>query len=259
MCYQGCGPDFNTKIVDSTPHDISTRPTFIDCWDYCRSLCTDWWCSCHAWSYHELSEKCYTYPGPFQCHQTANGTGWVSGGLCFEDNTRPILEYEAIPGGDVTKSSKLTIGNLLGATAPFDDGLTAAGGEITKVTMYTDKYFTHPNVIVGIQITYGGSEAILHGKQTENKTECKFDPGSGEAITQIFGTAIDSPSSSAALIYSLGFSTDVVSACVAGNQDGGYTFRQDTTGQTKIYATGLLTPRNPNILGQLTFIIGNRN
>merc|ERR1719317_350783 len=186
MCYQGCGPDSDTMIVDSTPHDISTRETFNDCWDYCRSLCADLWCSCHAWSYHEPSAKCYTFPGPFQCHQTAFGAGWISGGLCFENNTRPILEPMEIPGGDVNKPSTLTIGNLYGATASFDDSKTAAGGEITKITMYTDTYFNHPNVIVGIQINYGGSLTNVHGKKTTNNHSCTFVPGGGITIREIY-------------------------------------------------------------------------
>jgi len=255
MCYKGCGPDFNTKIVNSTPIDVSTRPTFYDCWDYCRALCTDLWCLCHAWSYDEPSETCYTYPGPYHCHQTVLELDWVSGGLCFGNNTRPILEADTVPGTitftSTTVTNTLKIGNLSGATTHFSDEPISTGGGITKVTMYKGTYFKFDDVIVGIKITYGTTTSAVHGKQTDDSFSCEFQPQSGNGIVNIYGTSVNSPTANNALIYSLGFNQDTATTtCIFGNAAGGTSFSQDVTDLK--FISGLTTPSAP-VLGQITF------
>jgi len=253
MCYKGCGPDFNTKIVNSTPIDVSTRPTYYDCWDYCRARCTELFCTCHAWSYDEPSETCYTYPGPFHCHQTVFEEGWVSGGLCFGNNTRPILEAENVPGTiiDANVTSTLTLGDLVGATIAFTDEPFSTAGKITKVTMYKGKFFTIDDVIVGIQITYGTStKGALHGKQTNESMTCEFQPNAGNPIVNIYGSAVNNHANNA-LIYSLGFNQGFITpTCIFGNIAGGNQFKQEV--KDVEFITGFTTETAP-VLGQITF------
>lgn len=149
-------------------------------------------------------------------------------------------------------------GSLISATTPFSDAATATGLP-TKILIYAGPAGLHPNVIVGIQVTYGDVTGQLHGRKTANVTTCIADPKNDIYFAQFRGHAIENNDTSS-FITQLGvFNNDGNQVCLpnmfAGSGQTGKSFNapaaaSKTTGLGYIKGKVSDTP----LLGQLTFV-----
>jgi len=113
-------------------------------------------------------------------------------------------------------------GNLVSAKKKFTekDKATAA---ITKIIIFTGKFSTFENVVVGIQTTYGSSSAGPVNGREGNKTVCKADPKNGNFFSQITGRALNNGDLNS-FIYQLGFRNnagqDLCDPPLSGSEQG---------------------------------------
>lgn len=122
----------------------------------------------------------------------------------------------------------LTQGNLVNAIVDFTD-INSASGDITEIIIHSGSYSGQNNVIVGVQFSYAGQQADLHGRTGDDNTTCTFDTANGVVVTEVFGTARNEgceKGSPLSMIYSLGFSTEETSPanCSLGNNLAGVFF-----------------------------------
>jgi len=155
----------------------------------CVALCTVN-PNCAGWSVdtNQNPPVCYLF-NPSQNPQTA--VGWCRG---LREGTNIFEEEGTLEG---------PFGNLVSAKKNFTEK-DKASAAITEILIFTGKFSTFENVVVGIQTTYGSSSAGPVRGREGNKTVCTADPKNGNYFSQIVGRALNNGDVNS-FIYQLGF------------------------------------------------------
>eukprot|EP00091_Calanus_sinicus_P001939 TRINITY_DN11964_c1_g1_i1.p1 TRINITY_DN11964_c1_g1~~TRINITY_DN11964_c1_g1_i1.p1 ORF type:complete len:202 (-),score=13.05 TRINITY_DN11964_c1_g1_i1:236-841(-) len=133
---------------------------------------------------------------------------------CFAPGHLPVVCTEISENLESSKNPKGPFGNLFNAVEPFTD-LDIAFGPITTLTIYNGSYSNFPNVITGIQTTYGSKPSPIRGNEGNGIASiCTANPNNGIFFAQISGTARTKDDVNS-IIFSLAFAnSEGVPLCV---------------------------------------------
>merc|ERR1719308_538719 len=145
---------------------------------------------CKGWSVDTNQDppECILFDQP---QNPQNHAGWCRG---LRQGTNIFEEEGTLEG---------PFGNLVSAKKNFTEK-DKASAAITEILIFTGKFSTFENVVVGIQTTYGSSSAGPVNGREGNKTVCKADPKNGNFFSQITGRALNNGDLNS-FIYQLGF------------------------------------------------------
>jgi len=144
---------------------------------------------CKGWSVDTNQDppECILFDQP---QNPQNKAGWCRSGT----GSNTFQEEGTLEG---------PFGNLVSAKKNFTEK-DKASAAITEILIFTGKFSTFENVVVGIQTTYGSSSAGPVRGREGNKTVCTADPKNGNYFSQIVGRALNNGDVNS-FIYQLGF------------------------------------------------------